>query len=123
MTDEYLLEHGYRQYPPNSVFDSDLVVSRFQKRFDDSFGKKYFIDVLKWSHDYVPTQRRDEWWKPYSYEYEVQVTMSDNDNGLDLHFHSSWTLEEVEKFMEDFFEKMKSNYYEDWDGNRRVRPE
>lgn len=122
MTDEYLIEHGYKQYPPISLFYSDSVVAMFQKRFDDDFGKRYFINVLKWSHDYIPVNRRDEWWKPFSYEYEVSVTMSDNDNGLDLKFHSSWTLEEVENFMEDFFTKMKPNYYEDWDDNRGVRP-
>ena len=121
MTDEYLLERGYKKYPP--TYYSNYVVAMFQKRFDDDFGKKYFINVLKWSHDYVPTCRRDEWWEPFSYEYEVQVTMSENDNGLDLKFHSSWTLEEVEIFIEEFFEKMKPNYYEDWDDNRRVRPQ
>lgn len=121
MTDEYLIEHGYHQYP-TPPFYSDNVVSMFQKRFDDELGKKYFINVLKWSHSYVPIYRRDKWWKPFSYEYEVQITMSDNENGLDLKFHSSWTLEEVEQFMEDFFEKMKPNYYEDWDDNRGVKP-
>ena len=46
MTDEYLLERGYKQYKPTQ-FDNESVVARFQKRFDDDFGKKYFIDVLK----------------------------------------------------------------------------
>ena len=32
------------------------------------------------------------------------------------------TLEDVEKFMEDFFVKMKPNYYENWDGERGIRP-
>ena len=123
MTDKYLIERGYEQYPPISSFYSDYIVAMFQKRFDDDFGKKYFINVLKWSHDYIPENRRDEWWQPYSYEYEIQITMSNDDNGIDLKFHSSWTLEEVEYFMEDYFKKMKPNYYEDWDGNRRVRPE
>ena len=30
--------------------------------------------------------------------------------------------EQVEKFMEDFFDKMNLNYYESWDGERAVRP-
>ena len=123
MTDEYLLERGYKQYPPISSFYNDYIVAMFQKRFDDDFGKKYFINVLKWSHDYVPQCRRDEWWSPFSYEYEVQVTIGKNENGLDLKFHSSWTLEEVENFIENFFEKMQPNYYEDWTDNRGVRPE
>ena len=32
------------------------------------------------------------------------------------------TLEQVEKFMEDLFEKMKVNYYESWNDERGYRP-
>lgn len=122
MNDEYLIERGYTEYKPTR-FDNESVAARFQKRFDDDFGKKYFIDVLKWSHDYVPKYRRDKWWKPYTYHYETQVTFGEEENALNFEFFSSWTLEEVEKFMEDFFEKMKPNYYESWVGYRRVRPD
>ena len=119
MTDEYLIERGYRKYNP-TPFDNESVVARFQKRFDDDFGKKYFIDVLKWSHDYVPVNRRDKWWEPFTYCYETQITMFEDAKALKLEFFSDWTLEEVEKYMEDLFDKMKPNYYESWDGERRV---
>lgn len=121
MTDEKLLERGYKQYSP-TPFDNNSIVARFQKRFDDDFGKKYFIDALKWSQEYVPLDRRDKWWKPFVYEYEVQITIGENENSINLGFFSSWTIEEVEEFMEDFFKKMQPNYYESWDGDRRVRP-
>lgn len=121
MTDEYLLERGYKQYE-STQFDNKSVVASFQKRFDDDFGKKYFIDVIKWSHDYVPANKRDKWWKPFTYHYEIQVTMFESEKSLNLEFFSDWALEEVEKFMEDMFEKMKLNYYESWNGDRRVRP-
>ena len=49
--------------------------------------------------------------------------MFEGEKALNLEFFSDWTLEEVEKFMEDMFEKMKLNYYESWSGNRRVRPD
>ena len=120
MTDEYLIEHGYKKYEP-TCFDNESVVARFQKRFDDDFGKKYFIDVLKWSHDYVPVDRRDKWWKPFTYHYETQVTMFEEAKALNLEFFSDWTLEEVEKYMEDLFDKMNLNYYETWNGERRTR--
>ena len=122
MTDEYLLERGYKQYKPTQ-FDNESVVARFQKRFDDDFGKKYFIDVLKWSHDYVPVNKRDKWWKPFTYCYETQVSMFKEEKSLNLEFFSDWTLEEVEKYMEEMFEKMKLNYYESWSGERRTRPQ
>lgn len=120
MNDEYLIECGYKEYKPTR-FDNESVVARYQKRFDDDFGKKYFIDVLKWSHGYIPEYRRDKWWKPFTYCYETQITFGEDEKALNFEFFSSWTLEEVEKFMEDFFEKMKPNYYESWDGDRRVR--
>lgn len=124
MNDEYLLERGYKQYKPLPVIDNESIVAKFQKRFDDDFGKKYFIDISKWSYDFIPVNRRDEWWKPYSYEYDLYVTMfGEEEKPIYLKFGTSWTLEEVEAFAEDFFNKMKPNYYEDWDERRAVKPE
>jgi hypothetical protein len=122
MNDTYLTEHGYKEYTP-TPFDNEHIVARFQKRFDDNFGKKYFINVLKWSNDFIPTYHRDKYWEPFSYEYEVQVDMNEDENPIILHFFTSWTLEKVENFMEEFFEKMKPNYCEAWDTeDRHVRP-
>ena len=114
------LNTDIKKYEP-TCFDNESVVARFQKRFDDDFGKKYFIDVLKWSHDYVPIDRRDKWWKPFTYHYETQVTMFEESKALNLEFFSDWTLEEVEKYMEDLFDKMNLNYYETWNGERGIR--
>jgi hypothetical protein len=121
MNDEYLIERGYKQHP-TTPFDHEHIVARFQKRFDDDYGKKYFINVLKWSNNYIPTSHRGSYWTPYSYEYETQVTMHEQEDALNFHFFTTWTLEDVEKFMEDFFVKMKPNYYENWDGERGIRP-
>lgn len=122
MTDKYILEKGYKQYAPTQ-FDKEHTVARFQKRFDDEYGKKYFIDVVKWSKDFIPVERRDEYWQPYGYEYEVQVSMHDDEqNTINLYFFSDWTLDKVEEFMAEFFEKMCPNYYELWEGHRGVRP-
>lgn len=112
--DNYLKEHGYAEYNP-TVFDNESVVQRFQKCFEDGYGKKYFIDVLKWDNSFVPEEKRDEQWKPYSYTYETQITMFKEEKALNFEFFSNWTLEQVESFMEDFFDKMKVNYYERWD--------
>ena len=122
MNDEYILERGYKRYDPTPVLDNDSIVAKFQKRFDDDFGKKYFIDIAKWSHDYVPEGRRDEWWKPFSYEYDLCVTMFEEEKPIWIKLGTSWTLEEVENFAEKFFDKMEPNYYESWDEERGVRP-
>lgn len=115
MTDEHLLERGYKQYPPTPVLDNDSIVAKFQKRFDDDFGKKYFVDVAKWSNDYVPVNRRDEWWRPFTYVCHIYYTMFKEEKPIFIELGSSWTLEEAEKFAENFFEKMHPNYYETWD--------
>lgn len=122
MNDEYVLERGYKKYDPTG-FDNDSVVLRFQKRFDDKYGKKYFIDILKWSYDFIPVNHRDEYWKPFGYTFEIYTTMFDEEKCLNMEFYSNWTLEEIEQFAEDFFEKMKPNYYETWDGKRYARPQ
>lgn len=112
MTNEFLIEKGYYRYDP-TPFDVDAVVDRFQKRFDDDLGKKYFINVVRYSNDYIPEDRRGEWWTPFSYEYEVQVEKEEKP--INLHFFANWTLEDVEAFINDFFEKMHLDYYERWD--------
>lgn len=122
MTDEYMLERGYRKFNPIPRIDNEHVVARFQKRFDDDFGKKYFINVVKWDNSYIPETHRGNWYKLYSYEYDTQFSIGKDDNALDMTFHSSWTLEQVEDFIESFFKRMKPNYYEDWDERRCVRP-
>lgn len=119
--DKYLIERGYKEYPP-TVFDNNHIVAMFQKRFDDDFGKRYFINVKKWLNDYIPTSHRDKYWNLFSYEYEVYVTMHEDEKPINLKFFSNWDVENVEKFMVDFFEKMEPNYYESWDKGRGVRP-
>ena len=121
MTDEYLIERGYKEYKP-TVLDNESIVARFQKCFDDSFGKKYFVNVIKWSNEYIPVQYRTERFTPFTYEYEVQVTVGE-EKPINLQFFADWELEKVEEFMEDVFNKMKLNYYESWETEERnVRP-
>lgn len=122
MDDEYLLERGYKEYKPTPVLDNESIVKKFQKRFDDDFGKKYFIDVAKWSHDYVPVSRRGKWWTQFSYAYHLYTSMFEEEKPIWIELGTSWTLEEVEKFAEDFFTRMEPNYYESWDERRAVRP-
>lgn len=114
MDDKYLLERGYKQYPVTQ-FDSDLVVARFQKRFDDEVGKKYFINVIKnsWEsieHHYI----KDKWYTRFTYTYEVQITMFDDEKPINLEFFSCWQLEEVETYMEKLFKEMNVNHYHKW---------
>jgi hypothetical protein len=121
--DKYLIDRGYAEYPPSSI-DSRIVVAMFQKRFDDKFGKKYFINVKKNTQDFIPAHQRGDWWEPFSYTYEVQISIGEDDKTINLEFFSNWNVESVEQFMEEFFNKMKPNYYELFENEERhVRPE
>ena len=47
MTDEYIIEKGYKEFEP-SPLKNNSISKCFQKRFDDENGKKYFITINKW---------------------------------------------------------------------------
>jgi hypothetical protein len=114
LTDEIILSEGYKEYKPTK-FHNQGVVKCFQKRFDDEAGKKYFIDVNKWYwRDIVPAHRRDSWYKEYTYEFETQVYGIKDHDAIDLTFHSSWELEDVEEFVEKIFQTGMLDYYEKW---------
>ena len=111
ITEEYIKSKGYTRYNPTD-FDKDIVLARYQKCFRDDKGKKYFINALKIDMRFIPEDRRDEYWKPYHFEYDLQVSVDDDEKPINLQFFSNWTLDKVEEFVEDFFTKMKINYYE-----------
>jgi hypothetical protein len=116
--DKILIDRGYKQYQPTAL-DSDIVVACFQKRFDDEHGKKYFINVKKNDMSFIPESHRGDYWKKFSYDYEVQVTFGEDERAVNLEMFSGWSIEQVEKFMDEFFEKMGPNYYESWDTEER----
>lgn len=111
MTDEKLIARGYKQYE-RTPFDSPSVVCRFQKRFDDEKGKKYFIDAVKWGEFRHPHTGQVF---PASYEYECQLYKGGSHDAFDVNFLSSWTIEEVEAFVEKIFRTCRCDYYELWD--------
>ncbi len=120
MTEEYILSKGYHKYPPTE-FDSDMVVCKYQKRFYDKIGTRYFIDILKKDVSWFPKEKHPKKWKDYTFDYETQITFGSKQGTIDFTFFSNWTLEAVEQFLADLFDKMKMNYYE-IDDERHVRP-
>ena len=108
---EELEEKGYRKYSPTS-FDNESVVARYQKRFDDDKGKKYFIDVVEWKPFIQPYTRED--FGP-AFEFELQMYGKGTHNAINMTFHSSWELADVEAFVERQFATGEYDYYELWD--------
>lgn len=108
--DEKLLELGFYEYRPNK-FDGDGVEKCFQKRYDDEKGKKYFISIKKWkplTHPYTKEIT------PAVYEYDIQLYKKEDHDAINLLFHSSWKLEEVEEYMEKLWNTNLFDYYEEF---------
>lgn len=110
MTDEYILSKGYHEYKPTH-FDSPGVEKRFQKRFDDDKGKKYFIDIKKWEP--ITHPHTGEVFD-LGYECETQMYKKDTHDAVNFDFLSSWDLDSVEEFMEKQFATGMFDYYEVW---------
>ena len=108
MVDQDFLSAGFHEFSP-SRFEHDGVETCFQKRYDDDHGKKYFITVNKWR----------AWEHPYTheifpsdYEYHIQMYKKDDHGAIDILFHSSWNLVDVENYMEKLWDTGLFDYYE-----------
>ena len=112
MTDEMLLERGFREFAPGPL-DSAGVERCFQKRYDDESGKRYFITVRKWREWCHPTTGIVE---PPAYEYDVQLYSGEGRDAIDLTFHSSWELQDVEQAMEVLWATGLFVHYETFGG-------
>lgn len=115
MTDQDFISRGFKRFPPTPHLDPDSMETHFQKRYDDEVGKRYFITVNKWKafeHPYT-----HEKFEP-SYEYSIQLYKKGGRHdakAVDLLFHSTWTLDEVEDYMQKLFDTGLFDYYEKWD--------
>ena len=110
MNDEILIELGYTQFCP-SPYESENVITCFQKRFQDSKGTKYFITINKWKG----------WHHPHTgeiicagYESNIQFYKKDSHKALDLTFHIDWDIDEVESYAEKLFDTGLFDYYENF---------
>lgn len=119
ITDEELINKGYNRYDPTQ-FDNRWVCDRFQKRFDDDNGKKYFIDFVKYDNtDVIEHEKKRGVSNPdyiplYSYEIETQLNKDDKAFNIELLSHWNDSLDEVEQFIDEIWTKLKLDYYERW---------
>ena len=109
ITDEILLNAGYKQFKPITEFYHDSDVG-FQKRFDDEVGKKYFITCIKYPEWYHPYTNESF---PPSYEFEIQFTDKETGCPVNVLLFAGWPdIESVEKRAEDFWNMGCWKYYE-----------
>ena len=71
ITRESLLEHGYKPFTQKNL--KEYTDQHYQKRFDDTHGKKYFITVSEWANkEYQDIFKIED----FSYEASGQFTDS-----------------------------------------------
>lgn len=107
MTDEEIIERGFKEFPPKPIDPHN--VRCFQKRYDDEYGKKYFININKWSsmrHPYTGVSLE------VSYEYDVQLYKKGSHDPVDLLFHNGWTINDVECYIQALWDTGLFEHYE-----------
>ena len=107
-----LEERGYHKYKP-SHFDSQYVVAKYQKRFDDENGKKYFLDVLEYDHSDLRQYNISD--EKYGHEFELYLTFGgEEDRPMRVLMYCGWTIEQAEEMTEMMWKNLGANYYERW---------
>lgn len=107
ITKEILENSGYRKYAPTR-FDGEFVVARYQKRFDDEIGKKYYIDVIEW--EFPPDVHADY----LRFEFDTQLTKDEAPMNIKL-FGAQWSIESAENMIEEIWQNQNMDYYARWD--------
>lgn len=107
MTDKLLIEKGYKEFAP-SPFCDEYIIKFFQKRFDDEWGKKYFINVNKYDLTNIDTNNSP-------YEFEIYLTVIGGDAIRLLLYGSNWDIDKVEIYIDNLFNTGVYEYYELWE--------
>ena len=111
MIESDILNAGYHEYDPTPI-DHEDIDKRYQKRFDDKIGKKYFIDIIHWKPIRHP--HTGEWYGG-GYEFETQLYKKGTHEPINMTFFSGWDIDSVEKFISDMFDTGILDYYEEFD--------
>jgi len=107
MTDKDFLDNGFTEFEP-SPFDGE-VEACFQKIYKDDVGEKYSVIVKKWG-DFKHPYTNEVF--PLGYEYNIQLYKKEEHDAVDLLFHNSWELKEVEEYLEKLWQTGLFDYSE-----------
>lgn len=114
-TSQDLLNRGFKEFPPTYPIDPAGVRTKYQKRYDDEIGKRYFITVSEWEP--IFDSRTGETW-PINYEYDVYFSRDDGKGGtkaIKILLYAGWDVDEVEEYVRKLFETGLFDYYEKWE--------
>lgn len=105
ITHEYLMSKGYREYKPISIDHCD---KRYQKRFDDEVGKKYYIDIEM--YDFSKYGKTNN---PIQYQPEINLNQENGIGSIRITFWND-DIDEIEKWCENYWQSGDWDYYEKW---------
>ena len=115
MTDQDLLDRGFKQFPPTYPIDPAGVKNKYQKCYSDEIGKRYFITVSEWEP--IFDRRTGKTW-PINYEYDVYFQKDDgkgSTKAIKILLYAGWDVDEVEEYVQRLFETGLFDYYEKWE--------
>lgn len=105
---DWLIPLGFHEYKPTNLHHEGIITC-FQKRYDDDFGKKYFIDIDVWDwrcYPQIPER--------YHPSIKGQYYQAETHNAVNFEF-IDWELEAVEQWIDKMFELGLLEHYEKWD--------
>lgn len=100
ITREKLIAAGYKHFNQSHI--KEYTDSFLQKRFDDEYGKRYFITIVEYNHGVDKL-----YYIPFT-EFESHGTT------FDIEMYNPGSVEQMEKFFENIWFKMDCNYYEEF---------
>ena len=107
------LDVGYKRYNNRDNSGAEFLL---QKRFDDEYGKKYFINarVFNWKE----FQERNPQLPDYSFAPDIQFQFRNSERptmNVELILSNEHTIETVEKEFENLWVLVGKPYYEKWE--------
>lgn len=102
---EEIKDKTFNEYQKSSL-DSSSVIKCYQKKYRDTRGIKYFIDVKLYKIIH-PTTKEDLG----GYEISGQFYLKPNHDAVNMEFLDS-TISEVESFIDKLFDSGDLDYYE-----------
>lgn len=113
LTTQDWLDAGYRRYDSRNVKYADFLL---QKRFDDTEGKKYYIDVWAYDNRQFEFYRNNPALSPWSYQPEVQFQRQE-EMTLNITFlmNKDSTIFDIEKEVEAMWVFLGKPHYEKWE--------
>lgn len=106
------LAAGYRRYDGQNLNNADFLL---QKRFDDTEGKKYFLDVWAYDNRKFEFYRNNPELSAWSYQPDVQFQRrGDITLNITLLINENSTIQEIEQQVEKLWLFLDKPHYEKW---------